>query len=339
MANYELASRKLLHDRARARSRRHWYEFLALIAVMVTWYFTLAPSSLNGPVTYTVISGHSMEPSLYTGDLVMVRKQADYKVGDTVLTEVMGGLVMHRIVWLDKTSVRTQGVNNDFEDTWTLPRSAILGKQEFVLKQAGTYLVNLRTNPLYFGLFAAALGSLLLFDFRKKKNSKRLEEILKTAEREVQQKTKSYLNTFLTGLYVLAGVSLVSTGALLARHAVFFPNLLLSLIGLVVSIIAFEVLGIWIASGKDLEEPDRSIAVFKKRLYRIDSSVHIDGLTKPVESASQLMNFADIANTPILHLVLNEGNLHRFLVVTDELNYVFTVDLEKKVKEKARHKA
>ena len=338
MANYELASRRLLHDRARRRTRRHWYELLALIAVLIAWYFTLAPSSLNGPVTYTVISGHSMEPTLYTGDLVMVKKQDTYALGDTVLTQVYGGLVMHKIVWLSDTEVRTQGINNDFEDTWTLPRSAILGKQILVIKQFGTVLVNLRTNPLIFGSFAAVLGGLLLIDPRRHKYSKRLEKILASAEHELPQVKKTYLNTILVGLYFLAGASLVSTGILLANNINFYPRVLLSLSGVVASIIAFEILGNWLASAKDLEEPDRSMAIFRKHLYRVHPDVQIEGQTRPVAKAEDLVVFAEIARTPIVHLVLDEGQIHKFMVITDDLNYVFTVDLRLEEHKRGRHK-
>jgi len=305
---------------------------------MLGFFFTLAPSSLNGPVTYAVVSGHSMEPSLYTGDLVMVRKQNSYAIGDTVLTNVMGGMVIHKIVWLSATSVKTQGINNDFVDTWTLPKSAILGKQVFVFKQLGTYLLTLRTNPLAFGLFAAGLGALLLIDPRRRKHNDRLKAILASAERELPQAHKSYLNTFLVGLYVLAGGSLISTGVLLMNHSRFYPRVLLSLTGLVVSIIAFEFLGSWLSGGKDLEEPNRSLAIFGKQLYRIHPTTQINGLTQPVSTAVELRRFADIAKTPVLHLELDEGRKHQFLVVTDDLNYEFTVDLTQPKEIHGRHK-
>ncbi|MEO0024907.1 MAG: hypothetical protein RL196_1348 [Actinomycetota bacterium] len=339
MANYELASRRLLHERARALARRHWYVFLALLALMISWYFTLAPSSLGGPITYASVSGHSMEPSLYTGDLVMVQKQDSYEIGDTVLTSVMGGLVIHKIVWLSATSVKTQGINNDFADTWTLPKSAIMGKQIFVLKQLGTYLVTLRTNPLAFGLFASVFGGLLLINPRRTRHNKRLKEILDSAQPEVAQTRKNYLNSVLVGLYVLAGGSLISTGILLANQTKFYPRVLLSLSGVAISIIAFEIVGGWLAAAKDLPEPDQSIAIFSKRLYRLRADVHIPGQTQPVAKASELMAFADIAHTPVLHLVLDEGQVHKFLVVTDELNYAYTIDMQAIASHKTgRHK-
>jgi hypothetical protein len=177
-----------------------------------------------------------------------------------------------------------------------------------------------------------------LIDVRRHKPSKRLAQIIASAEHELPQVKKSYLNTMLVGLYVLAGASLVSTGILLTNHVNFYPRVLLSLSGVVGSIIAFEILGNWLASAKDLDEPDRSIAIFRKHLYRIHPDVHIEGQTRPVSNAAELVTFAEIARTPILHLILNDGQIHKFMVVTDDLNYVFTVDLESEAHKAGRHK-
>ena len=338
MATYELAGRKLLHAKAKRRSRRHWLHLVTLVCLLAAWYVTLAPSSINGPVTYAVVSGHSMEPTLYTGDLVMVYRQADYAIDDTVLTQVMGGLVLHKIVVLDAEIVQTQGVNNDFADTWTLPRSAILGKQVFVFKQVGTFFFYLRDNPIIFGALAALLAALLLVDPRKKKISKRLAQIMASTEREEQQAKKSYLNTLLVLFYVVAGVSLIATAFLSVNHIKFYPRIFLSLLGLVMSIVAFELLGNWLSAGKDLVEPDRSMAVFRKRLFRIAAHSEIPGPTQPIEHAQQLMTLADIGNTPILHQISPDNKVHRFFVVTEDLNYVFTLNLQALGSDKGRHK-
>jgi len=336
LANYQLASRKLLHERAKRKSKRHWIEFVGLIAIVLVWYGTLAPSTLGGPLTYAVVSGHSMEPSLYTGDLVVVKKQDKYQIGDTVLTTVMGGYVIHKLVWMSESSFKTQGVNNDTEDTWTLPKSAILGKQVYVWPGLGNFLVLLRTNPLILGVCAAAIGGLLLLDPRRRKVSKRLSDALTKAQKEIPETRKSFISPLLSALFLMTAASMLTTGILLANHTTFYPRLALSLLGLLVSVVAFEFLGNWLIYGKDLEEPYRSLAVFRKRLYRIDSSVVIQGETKPVTEVKDLLTYAEIANCPILHLVENDGNLHLFFVVTDDLNYVYKVDLEHS--HKAKHK-
>ena len=54
---------------------------------------------LGGPASYVIVSGHSMEPTLYTGDLVVVHQRDEYSVGDMVAFEIEGGSqVIHRIV-------------------------------------------------------------------------------------------------------------------------------------------------------------------------------------------------------------------------------------------------
>ena len=56
---------------------------LFLVAALVVGYF-LWPTSLGGCTTLTIVSGHSMEPTYYTGDLV-VSRCGDYQVGDIVV--------------------------------------------------------------------------------------------------------------------------------------------------------------------------------------------------------------------------------------------------------------
>ena len=50
-------------------------------AVVVGWF--LWPTSLGGCTTLTIVSGHSMEPTYYTGDLV-VSRCGDVGVGDVI---------------------------------------------------------------------------------------------------------------------------------------------------------------------------------------------------------------------------------------------------------------
>lgn len=339
MANYQLASRKFLHHRAKKRTQRHWLSLLGLFAIISTWYVTLGPSPIGGPVTYAVVSGTSMEPQLHTGDLVLTRKQPSYKVGDTVLITVMGGYVVHNIIWQSETELRTKGINNEFDDSWTIPATSILGKQELILPGFGNFLIYLRDNPLSLGVGASLLAVVLLSEPRRRKQSERLVSILQKAEREIPITRPNLINPILTGLFLLSAISLLSTGVLLANRTSFYPRLALSLLGVIVSVIAFEVIGRWLLQGRDLTEPYRTLEIFRKRLYQIDQKVEIPGQTAPVNSADELLKLAELGHTPILHLVLEDGMRHQFFVITDELNYVFDLHVsEQKPAHHGRHK-
>src|SRR5690554_6680754 len=89
------------------------------LGLIVAWMFTLRPTALGGPAGYVMVSGISMQPTLYTGDLVITRKSDEYRVGDVVAFRAEGGMVIHRIIDGDgDTGFILQGDNNEFRDQW-----------------------------------------------------------------------------------------------------------------------------------------------------------------------------------------------------------------------------
>src|ERR1700694_3500365 len=67
--------------------------------LLVILAFFVWPSSLGGCTTMTVVSGHSMQPTYQTGDLIVARCGTP-KVGDIVIYQPPGldarALVIHR---------------------------------------------------------------------------------------------------------------------------------------------------------------------------------------------------------------------------------------------------
>ena len=55
--------------------------FVSIAALLLFWV-TFLPAQLGGWVTYVIVDGISMEPGFVFGDLVLVRTQTDYEVGD-----------------------------------------------------------------------------------------------------------------------------------------------------------------------------------------------------------------------------------------------------------------
>ncbi len=121
------------------RLRRHAGDVLFLVAALVVGYF-LWPTSLGGCTTLTIVSGHSMEPTYYTGDLV-VSRCGDYQVGDVVVynpPNVGTARVIHRIIGGDgATGWVMQGDNNDFIDPWEPTDDRVLGKAVLHLPKVG----------------------------------------------------------------------------------------------------------------------------------------------------------------------------------------------------------
>ena len=124
----------------------------------------LRPASLGGPAGYVIVSGSSMEPLMETGDLAIVRQEADYGLGDVVAyripaSDVGGGmLVIHRVVGGDPDDgLILRGDNRDTDDMWRPTRDDIVGRLLWHVPHAGTALFLLRT-PLVIAGVVGFLG-------------------------------------------------------------------------------------------------------------------------------------------------------------------------------------
>lgn len=142
------------------RLRRHAGD-AAFLAVALVLGFLLWPSSLGGCTTLTIVSGHSMEPLYYTGDLV-VSRCGDYQVGDVVVynpPDVGGARVIHRIIGGNGESGWVmQGDNNDFVDPWEPTNDRVLGKAMLHVPQLGR-LASVLLSPLtWLSLLLVALA-------------------------------------------------------------------------------------------------------------------------------------------------------------------------------------
>ena len=83
-----------------------------------------------GYVTLAVVEGTSMEPTLQTGDVVVVIRRVgpeELSVGDIVVYRRGGSLVIHRVVSIGPSGLVTKGDNNWAPDP-PVPYEAVAGK-------------------------------------------------------------------------------------------------------------------------------------------------------------------------------------------------------------------
>lgn len=131
------------------------------LAIVLVWFLWLRPTGLGGAASYIIISGISMEPTLYTGDLVILHAQESYGVGDIVAFRVDSGNVIHRIVDKEGDRFIMQGDNKEAIDPWTPQQGDILGKLWLHIPQAGDLIGKLH-QPLWLAAFIAILCFVLL---------------------------------------------------------------------------------------------------------------------------------------------------------------------------------
>lgn len=129
-----------------------------MLGVLAALYLTVAPAQIGGPARYVVITGTSMNPLLYRGDLAVVRERSTYDVGDAVLYESrsLRANVLHRIKARDGDRLVLRGDNNDFDDGERPLPSQVKGEYWFRVPGLGSILAWFQ-KPLHAAIFLGAL--------------------------------------------------------------------------------------------------------------------------------------------------------------------------------------
>lgn len=134
---------------------------LAPLLLLLGGLLFLRPPLLGGATSYVIVSGRSMQPTLWGGDLVLARKARSYAVGDVVAYHPpdAAGLVIHRIIGREGEGFTFQGDNNDWVDPWTAPPDQIAGKGWLVIPRVGAVFAYLQAPAR----MAAVVGALFLY--------------------------------------------------------------------------------------------------------------------------------------------------------------------------------
>ncbi len=136
----------------------------ASVALLILFW----PASLGGDVSYVVVRGVSMEPTLQPGELAVMRTQDGYTPGDVVAYRVpegefgAGAVIIHRIVGGNaEDGFVVQGDNKEGPDRWLPKPENIVGKMWFNVPGGGDWFAKLR-EPLGRGAVVGGLGMFLL---------------------------------------------------------------------------------------------------------------------------------------------------------------------------------
>ncbi|MEO7909534.1 MAG: signal peptidase I [Roseiflexaceae bacterium] len=134
---------------------------LLLILLGLAWV-VFAPTQFGGQAAYVIVNGNSMEPLYHRGDLVIIRAQPDYQVGDIVTYHhPQIGPVIHRIIGRDVEHFIFKGDHNDFIDPYRPVRADLIGKSWIYLPAVGSVLSLLRT-PQNMAILAAVAGVIIM---------------------------------------------------------------------------------------------------------------------------------------------------------------------------------
>lgn len=144
---------------------------LPLIAVSVAAWVALAPLQIGGSTSYVITTGISMLPRYHAGDLVLLRHELSYHIGEVAgyHNAELGVIVMHRIVATNGNRFVFKGDNNDFVDNYEPTARQIVGAEWFHLSGWGNFLLTLRVPVIG----AVLLGAMWLFVLWPRSGSRR----------------------------------------------------------------------------------------------------------------------------------------------------------------------
>lgn len=128
-----------------------------MVAFVGLWA-VFAPSQLGGTATYVSTFGISMQPMLHKGDLVLVRPESDYHVGQVVAyhSDTLHTVVLHRIVARDGDRYVFKGDNNTWLDTDHPTKEQLIGSMQLRMAGMGDKL-GLLHSPIGMGSAAAVV--------------------------------------------------------------------------------------------------------------------------------------------------------------------------------------
>jgi signal peptidase I len=147
---------------------------------------------VGGQVAYVIINGNSMEPNFHLGDLIIVRPQPYYNIGDQIVyrNTDTGVNVFHRIIDLELDRYSLKGDNNAWIDAYQPKQEEVIGKLWAHLPRFGKVLQFIR-RPINMALIAGVLAGLLVTNIgsrqpkgRRRMKNKSLKELLSKVKKQ-----------------------------------------------------------------------------------------------------------------------------------------------------------
>src|SRR5450759_5028576 len=114
---------------------------LAMTLAVEEWIF-FGPQKLGGSSSYMIIRGVSMNPSIHSGDLVIVRERSSYPIRAVVAYRdtLAKQNVLHRIIAIKGGRYTFKGDNNPGSDAFQSSKAQLIGEKWIQIPYAGRAL-------------------------------------------------------------------------------------------------------------------------------------------------------------------------------------------------------
>lgn len=140
------------------------------LIVTITLWIAFAPVQAGGQSAYIVVVGKSMEPNFHLGDMIIVKQDSHYNVGDIVAYKnmQMNSNVFHRIIGQEGARYILKGDNNAWVDTYKPLPEEVIGKLWVYVPGAGNIIQRIRT-PINMAVITGVIAGFFLFSSMKEK--------------------------------------------------------------------------------------------------------------------------------------------------------------------------
>jgi len=156
-----------VNDAARSRRRRARVVRVvmvvetAILALVVAFLVFGRAGFVGSPLSYVVVSGHSMEPALRTGDVVLLLRSSRYRPGEVIGYQIPKGgpgaglVIIHRILeGGPRDGFVVKGDNKKAPDPWRPHVSDVVGSRVLTVPKVGLVIPYIR-SPFGFAAMAA----------------------------------------------------------------------------------------------------------------------------------------------------------------------------------------
>lgn len=159
--------------------------YIILIPIIIFNFTLIIKSFMNsgeipdllGYKSFVIVSG-SMEPTIMTGDAILVKEvpQNEIKTNDIISFSQGGNIVTHRVIEIVEENgikkYKTKGDNNNTEDKEKITYEQIEGKYQFKINQFGVITEILKSKIT---LIILILIVIFIYFYKRKMEKKRQE--------------------------------------------------------------------------------------------------------------------------------------------------------------------
>lgn len=145
-----------------------------IIVIISCWYAIIVKMILKvdvpmiGGYSALIVLSGSMEPTIMTGEVIVIHEQKDYQIKDILTYRDNGILVTHRIVDETETTYTTRGDANNTDDP-PIQKSQAVGKTIFHIPYLGEVILFIQSPIGLASVLAILIGLKVMYSLIRTK--------------------------------------------------------------------------------------------------------------------------------------------------------------------------